>query len=157
MRTTYRAHQQVDQGIVALRRYVSEFEEVENEQQQPQLQLIDSKRHGRNHKQKPDAIYISTKEGRLINVNQPLSDLLGYSQEDMLGMDVRDIFSSPAELDMLLQEIDHKGYAISNRMRMLKKDGGEVVCLVTSTVRWYNDDNIPGNQPMLKSWVRSAS
>jgi hypothetical protein len=72
-------------------------------------------------------------------------------------MDIKHICVNPVDLDRLQKEIDQKGYVISNRLKLYKKDGTEVSCLITSTIRWYNEDNIPGNQPMFKSWVRCVN
>ncbi len=107
-------------------------------------------------RQSKDAIFISTGDGRFVDVNQPLLDLLGYDVEDMVGQYIKSICVNPSDGEMLQQEVEQKGYVIDYRIRLYKKDGTEMVCAVTSTVRWYNDESIPGNQPLFKSWVRKA-
>jgi PAS domain S-box-containing protein len=158
MRTEFKMENQHEQGLTALRRYISEYEEmeIERKQQEERLPMSKSKNHAAA-KQRKDAIYISTRDGKFININQPMLDLLGYDMDEMIGMDIRNICVNPIDLDRLQKEIDQKGYVISNRLKLYKKDGTEVPCLITSTIRWYNEENIPGNQPMFKSWVRCAN
>jgi PAS domain S-box-containing protein len=158
MRTQFKTENQHEQGLTALRRYISEYEEMEIERKQQEEKLPVSKTRNRTAaKPRKDAISISTREGKFVNINQQMSDLLGYDMEEMIGMDIREICANPIDLERLQKEIDQKGYVISNRLKLLKKDGTEVSCLITSTIRWYNEDNIPGNQPMFKSWIRCAN
>ena len=142
--------------MTALRRYISEYEEIERKQQE-EKSLVSNTRNRTAAKLRKDAISISTRDGKFININQQMSDLLGYDMDEMIGMDIRKICANPVDLDRLQREIDQKGYIISNRLNLLKKDGTQVSCLITSTIRWYNEENISGNQPMFKSWIRCAN
>ncbi|MGA2368563.1 MAG: PAS domain-containing protein [Dehalococcoidia bacterium] len=158
MSTQFKTENQHEQGLTALRRYISEYEEMEIERKQQEEKLPVSKTRNRSAgKQRKDAIYISTQDGKFVNINQQMLDLLGYDMNEMMSMDIRNICVNPVDLDRLQKEIDQKGYVISNRLKLYKKDGTEVSCLITSTIRWYNEDNIPGNQPMFKSWVRCVN
>jgi PAS domain S-box-containing protein len=108
-------------------------------------------------RQSKDAIFISTGDGRFVDINQPLLDLLGYNVEDVVGQYIKNFCVNPSDGDKLQQEVELKGYVIDYRIKFFKKDGTEFACTVTSTVRWYNDESIPGNQPLFKSWVRKAA
>ena len=107
-------------------------------------------------RQSKDAIFISTGDGRFVDVNQPLLDLLGYDPEDIVGQYIKSICVNPSDGEMLQQEVEQKGYVIDYKIKLYKKDATELVCSVTSTVRWYNDESMPGNQPLFKSWVRKV-
>ena len=158
MRIAFKTENQHEQGLTALRRYISEYEEMEIERKQQEEKLPVSKTSNRTAaKKRKDAIYISTRDGKFVNINQPMLDLLGYDMDEMIGMDIRNICVNPHDLEKAQKEIDQKGYVISNRLKLYKKDGTEVSCLITSTIRWYNEDSIPGNQPMFKSWVRCVN
>ena len=108
-------------------------------------------------RQSKDAIFISTGDGRFVDVNQPLLDLLGYEVEDLVGQHIKDVCVSAADGDKLQQEVEQKGYVIDYKIKLITKGRTELLCAVTSTVRWYNDESIPGNQPLFKSWVRKAT
>lgn len=107
-------------------------------------------------RQSKEAVFISTRDGRFVDVNQPLLDMLGYDVEDVIGQEISNLYSNPHEAHKMLREVEQKGYVIDYRVKLYRKDGTELSCLITSTVRWYNDDSIPGNEPLYKSWVRKA-
>ncbi|MBN1375133.1 MAG: PAS domain-containing protein [Dehalococcoidia bacterium] len=108
-------------------------------------------------RQSKDAIFITTGDGRFVDVNQPLMDLLCYDVEDIVGQPISNICVNPSDGEVLQLEVEKKGYVIDYRISFYKKDGTELPCTVTSTVRWYNDESIPGNQPLFKSWIRKAN
>jgi PAS domain S-box-containing protein len=143
--------------LAAIRPRVSELERDELEELLACQRLVAGRNITRNIvRQSKDAVYISTRDSRFVDVNEPFLDLLGYSADDLIGEDVGRICVDPHEGLYLRKEVEQKGYVIDYRIRLQKKDGTELPCVVTSTVRWYNDDSILGNQPVFKSWVRKA-
>lgn len=55
-----------------------------------------------------------------------------------------------------LEALDEKGYVVDYKIKLRRMDGSEVVCMLTSTIRWNNDADIPDNQPLFKTWIRMA-
>src|SRR5208283_1145547 len=117
MRTQFKTEKQHERGMTALRRYISEYEEIERKQQE-EKPLVSNTRNRTAAKLRKDAISISTRDGKFININQQMSDLLGYDMDEMIGMDIRKICANPVDLDRLQREIDQKGYIISNRLNL---------------------------------------
>ncbi|MBN1376531.1 MAG: PAS domain-containing protein [Dehalococcoidia bacterium] len=107
-------------------------------------------------RQSKDAIFFTTGDGRFVDVNQPLINLLGYDVEDIVGQCITSICGDPSAGELLQLEVEKKGYVIDYKISFYHKDGTELPCNVTSTVRWYNDESIPGNQPLFKHWVRRS-
>ncbi|RPJ62762.1 MAG: PAS domain-containing protein [Dehalococcoidia bacterium] len=143
--------------VASIRPRVAELERDDLENMLAYQRLLAGKNITRTIvRQSKDAIFISTGDGRFVDVNQPLMELLGYNVEDMVGQYISNICVNPADGDKLQQEVEQKGYVVDYKIRLFKKDGTELSCTVTSTVRWYNDESIPGNQPLFKSWVRKA-
>jgi len=93
-----------------------------------------------------DAIHVTTKEGKFIDINQSALDLFGYTKEEMLGLDVREIYVNPAGRRLFQQKIENEGAVRDYEMKFRKKDGTEIYCLNTSTVRRANDGTIIGYQ-----------
>jgi len=57
-----------------------------------------------------DAIYITSREGKFLDVNPALLELFGYTREEMVNkLDVREIYVYPGERDTFQQEIEKKG------------------------------------------------
>lgn len=78
---------------------------------------------------------VETSTQRIVDVNERLCDMLGYTREEMLGMTVRDI-THPDDMDSELKDISavrsgmRTGYSIEKRY--LRKDGRAILVRLTS-------------------------
>ena len=97
-----------------------------------------------------DAIYISATEGELIDFNQSTLDLFGYSREEMIGMSTKSVFVNADEYNKFQEEIAQKGSVREFGAKLCKKDGAEMDCLITSTVRLARDKTILGYQGIIR-------
>ena len=82
-----------------------------------------------------DAVYITSREGTLIDANQAFRDLFGFSREETENMDIFRIYIAPDDRKRFQEEAERKGSVKDYEIRMRKKDGTEIDCLLTSTVR----------------------
>ena len=96
-----------------------------------------------------DAIYMTTREGEFLDVNQSALDLFGYTVEEMRGLDVRKIYANPEDRGPFRQAIERHGSVRDYEMKFRKKDGTEIDCLVTATVRQDDDGSILGYQGII--------
>jgi len=96
-----------------------------------------------------DPIFITTKEGDFIDVNRSMLDLFGYTREGMLGMNILQIHSHHDDRVSLLEEFN-KGLVRDFETRFTRKDGAEMECLLTATVRRADDGGIPGYQGIIR-------
>jgi PAS domain S-box-containing protein len=157
MKTLLKDVQGMGVDAIAIRPRVAELERDEIEHVLAFQRLLSGKNITRTLvRQSKDAIFISTRDGRFVDVNQPLLDMLGYEVEDVVGQEISNLCVNPADWERMQQEVEQKGYVIDYKIQFFKRDGMELPCLITSTVRWYNDDSIPGNEPLFKSWVRKG-
>jgi len=97
-----------------------------------------------------DAIYISTKEGKFIDVNQSALDLLGYTMEEITGMDIQNIYVNSDDRSVFQQEIEQKGSVRDYEVKFRKKDGTQMDCLLTSSMRKESDGRILGYQGIIR-------
>ena len=104
-----------------------------------------------------DAIYLNDKEGGLIDFNRSTLDLFGYSGEEMLGINTKSVFVNPDEYERLQDEIAQKGCVREFEVKLRKKDGTEIDCLITSTVRLARDKSIIGYQGIVRDISELAS
>lgn len=157
MRTMIKTEPKAIADVTNLRQHIAELEGLEDARMLT-IKLPNAGKNGKKTsvKKNMEGIMISTRQGSLIDGNQYLLDMLGYSIEELFGMNIMDICLNPIDGAQFLKALDEKGYVIDYKMKLQKQDGGEFNCLLTSTIRWYNDDNIPDNQPLFKTWVRPA-
>ena len=133
--------------LLQLRHRIAELEALEAGFKQVEEALRECDRGYRIlFEQSRDAIFISSREGKFIDVNQSMLDLLGYTREEMLGMNVRKIYASLDDRNRFQQETETKESVIDYEMKLRKKDGTKVDCLTTSSVRYNDDGSILGYQ-----------
>ncbi len=96
-----------------------------------------------------DAIYITTKDGRFIDFNHAYLELFGYSREEMKDLLVKDTYMNPAERDTFRKKIEGKGSVRDYEVKLRKKNGQEMDCLITAVTR-YDDSEISGYQGIIR-------
>ncbi|GEM_PF-626804 len=98
-----------------------------------------------------DPVYITTKEGKFIDINQAGLRLLGYTKEELMDLSVQHVYSEPSERIKFQQEIEKKGFIKDFEVKLCKKDGTEMDCLITSTVRKAIDGRALGYQGIIRN------
>ncbi|RLB03875.1 MAG: hypothetical protein DRG50_09670, partial [Deltaproteobacteria bacterium] len=97
-----------------------------------------------------DAIYITTREGNFIDANQSALDLFGYTREEMTGVNARQLYVNPKDARRFQKEIEQKGFVRDFEVKLRKKDGTEMDCLFTATVRRANDGSVLAYQGIIR-------
>jgi PAS domain S-box-containing protein len=83
--------------------------------------------------QAADAIYVYRPDGSLVQVNQEACRTLGYSQEEMMGLNLTDIQAARTSWDVIRQAVEtlKPGRHINLETRYRKKDGSTFPVEVT--------------------------
>lgn len=97
-----------------------------------------------------DAVYMNTREGKILDINQAGVDLLGYPRDELIGMNVRMLYVHPEERSVFQREIEEKGSVRDYKLKFRRKDGTQIDCLVTSTVRRAADGTVLGYQGIIR-------
>jgi len=84
-----------------------------------------------------DAIWFTSKEGRIIEANKASINLLGYPKEEFLGMDARQLYADPKDRDFFVKSVLEKGFVKDYEVTLRRKDGRDLLCTFTSHV-WRN-------------------
>ena len=73
----------------------------------------------------PDGIYLSTPDGKLVNVNDTLVRMLGYnSKEELLSADiVNELYLNPLERTFWIERLEVNGKLQSIELHLKRKDG----------------------------------
>jgi len=97
-----------------------------------------------------DAIYITTREGKLIDANQSALDLFGYSREEMTSVNALQLYVHPSDASKFQKEIEEKGFVRDYEVKLRKKDGTEMDCLLTTTLRRADGGGILAYQGIIR-------
>src|SRR5580692_2783431 len=111
-------------GVSALARDVTE----EHEKERRFTELFETLQEG---------VYFSTPEGKLLDGNAALVQVLGYeSKEDLLSLDPRALNSDPNESPVLGRTADDQGGIRTREITLHRKNGSLGVFLDTSRAVW---------------------
>ncbi|MGD2216553.1 MAG: PAS domain S-box protein, partial [Gemmatimonadales bacterium] len=83
-----------------------------------------------------DALYVSTKEGELIDFNQSMLSLFGYTSEEMAQLDANALYLDPADRRAFREQIERYGAVRDFEVKLVTKDGRVMDCLLTSTLQY---------------------
>ncbi len=91
-------------------------------------------------------VYISSKEGKFINANKALLDMLGYeNKKEFLNIDIaKDLYLKPEDRRKFQEMIERDGRVIDYEVDFKRKDGKAIPILLTSHVRYDQDGNVLG-------------
>lgn len=82
-----------------------------------------------------DVIYLSTKEGKILDVNQAAERLFGYTREEMLNMNAGDLYENKNDRETFAKEIRETGSCANFEVVLLDKDGNKKYCSLTSNIQ----------------------
>lgn len=99
--------------------------------------------------QSRDAIFITDENGDLIEANQAMLDLLGYECDDVVSRPIESFVAEPADRLMLLQELSGKRAVTDLEVKLRRKDGRVLWCLVSVAERTQPDSSMTGYQGII--------
>jgi PAS domain S-box-containing protein len=97
-----------------------------------------------------DAIFITNRKGRLTDVNGSFLDLFGYSKEEAIGLDVIETYVNHEDRETCVRVMNENGFAKDYELKLKKKDGTVIDCLLTGTARRVNDGTILSYQGVVR-------
>ena len=89
-----------------------------------------------------DAIFVSN-EGRVVAANEAALELFGFTRDEAIGSDVGDRYADPNDWDRFRQGMERTGFIRDFEVKLLKKDGRVMDCLLTATRRHAEDGADP--------------
>ena len=97
-----------------------------------------------------DGVYSVLRDGTITDANPSFCELFGYTREEMIGKDIRELYLDPADRPRFQKEIEKKGFVKDYEVKLRKRDGTEVDCLITSSVYFGEDGSIAGYRGILR-------
>jgi len=96
-------------------------------------------------------LYVSSKEGKFLNANKALLDMLGYKiKEEFLKMDItHDLYLRPEDRRKFQKMIERDGYVIDYEIDFKRKDGKGIPVQLTSHVRYDQEGKVLGYEGII--------
>ena len=91
-------------------------------------------------------VFISSKEGKFLNANQALLDMLGYdSKEEFLSIDLpKDLYVRPEDRRTFQEMMERNGRVIDYEVEFKRKDGSTIPILLTGHARYDHQGKVIG-------------
>jgi PAS domain S-box-containing protein len=95
---------------------------------------VSERRYRELFQQVGEGLFISTPEGRFIDCNQALLDMLGYeTKEELLQIDiVKDLYVIPHERAVFREMMERDGFVREWEVEFKRKDGGKITVLLSA-------------------------
>lgn len=105
-----------------------------------------------------DVVYVSSRDGTILDLNRAGFELFGYSREEIIGMDISVLYADPGERLRFQEVIEKDGSVKDFEVRLCRKDGTVMDCLLSSTLRLSGEGEILGYQGIIRdiTQVRKA-
>jgi len=97
-----------------------------------------------------DAVYITTREGKVIGTNQSFLDLFCITKDELPDLNVQQLYVHPVDRSRFQKQIEKNGSVKDFEVKLKKKDGTAMDCLLTSTVWQDSDGSILGYHGIIR-------
>jgi len=98
-----------------------------------------------------DMVYITSVDGRFVDVNQAGVEMFGYeSKEELMKTHVRDSYLNPEERKRFQNEIVQEGFTRDFEVKLKRKDGTPIDVLITANVRKDDSGDTIGYEGIIK-------
>ncbi|HVG46387.1 MAG TPA: PAS domain S-box protein [Longimicrobium sp.] len=96
-----------------------------------------------------DAVYMSTIEGGMLSANQAMLEMFGVERGELPSLRMGDLYHDPSDRQRFRDEIFRTGYVRDYEVRLKRRDGTPVHCLISSTLRRAPDGEVIGFQGII--------
>ncbi len=79
-----------------------------------------------------DGIYFRTDDGKLIDFNQTMLDIFGYTREEMLKLSVYQLYDVPPDKSIVNEHVQLYGGVKDLELKLRRVDGKVIDCLISS-------------------------
>ncbi len=121
------------------------------QQKRSQQQLAISERKYRNlFEESLDGIFITQRDGVLKDANPSFLELFGYNRDEMIGRSILMTYVNPSDREDFQREIEENGAARDYHLKLFKKNGTLMDCLVNASVQLSDDGTILGYRGIIR-------
>jgi diguanylate cyclase (GGDEF)-like protein/PAS domain S-box-containing protein len=97
-----------------------------------------------------DAIYITRKDGTFVDMNESFVNLFGFTRQEVLKHNAKVAYVTPEDQENFKKVIKEKGYTKDFEIKLKKRDGGIMDCLITVMAKRNEKEQIIGYQGVIR-------
>ncbi|MFQ6604487.1 MAG: PAS domain S-box protein [Fidelibacterota bacterium] len=97
-----------------------------------------------------DVIGISNFKGRMLDINPAAESILGYSTEEILNMNITDLYNDPSDGRRFFQIIREKGHVNNFHTLFRRKDGAVIEALMSAAAQYDASGQIETFQGVIR-------
>jgi PAS domain S-box-containing protein len=113
--------------------------------------LLESEERYRSlFKDSRDAVFITSREGTIVDVNESFLSLFSIDREDLAHLNMKDLYADPGARASFQAEIEEKGSVRDYEVRLAKLDGTPIDGLTSSTLWVDADGNTLGYRGIIR-------
>jgi two-component system NtrC family sensor kinase len=130
---------------------VSIFRDVTQRKKGEEIIRTSEEKYKRLFENIRSGLYVSSKEGKFLDANKALLDMLGYiSKEEFLNIDItEDLYLRPEDRRKFQEMIERDGYVKDYEVDFKRKDGKRIPVLLTSDVRYDQQGKVLGYEGII--------
>ena len=110
---------------------------------------VSERRYRALFEQSRDALFITDNTGAIIEVNAAAIELLGYAAEEVYGRPLHFLYCNPADYATLERELEERSYSREAEVRLRRKNGELLWCLMSVARRLDDDIEVHGYQGII--------
>jgi diguanylate cyclase (GGDEF)-like protein/PAS domain S-box-containing protein len=97
-----------------------------------------------------EAIYIAACDGNFVHINQATLDLFGYSREEIIKLNASRLYVDSSDGQDFHNNLERYGSVRNYEVRLLRKNGIEMVCQITANARKDADGKVIGYHGIIR-------
>jgi PAS domain S-box-containing protein len=104
-----------------------------------------------------DGVYSVRWDGTIMDVNSSFCGLFGYTKDEIIGKNIDALHLDPTDNISFRQEIQEKGYVRDYEVKLVKRDGTELECMLTASVLLEKDGSTSGYRGIVRDLTASKA
>ncbi|HKK08305.1 MAG TPA: EAL domain-containing protein, partial [Gemmatimonadota bacterium] len=111
---------------------------------------VSEERYRRIFEDSNDAIYVTDRDGAIVEVNPAFERLFGYLRAEVLDMNAADFYRDERDRERFQHIIERSGHVEEFEVGLQAADGRPLECMLSATVRTDDRGKVVGYQGMIR-------